>query len=55
LLNIFVKFENRHTDLLKNALFMIIFLLAIHMVNNYVSAKNFETTFMAFTPEGAIE
>jgi hypothetical protein len=55
LLNIFLKFENRHTDLLKNALFMIIFLLAIHMVNNYVSAKNFETTFMAFTPEGAIE
>lgn len=55
LLNLFVRFEHRHPDLWKNALFMIIFILAVHLGNNYVASQSIETSFMAFSPEQAVE
>lgn len=54
-LNLFAKFEHMHPDLLRNAVFMIVFILAIHLVNNYVSARNLETSFVSFSPEGITE
>lgn len=54
-LNLFAKFEHMHPDLLRNALFMIIFILGVHLVNNYLSSQSLETSFVSFSPEGIIE
>ncbi len=55
LLNIFIKFDRQHPDLIRNGLFAVVIILGIYLTNSYLSEKNLETSFIAFSAEETIE
>lgn len=54
LLSILLKGEQRHADIIRNALCVIAIIIIAHLFNSHIAAQNFETSFMAFDESGAV-
>ena len=47
-LNVFIKFEYQHPDLILNGAVLAVFIFGIYFTNNFVSQNNLKTSFLAF-------
>ena len=48
LLNVFIKFDQQHPDLLRNGVLLLLVASGFYFSNNYLVQEDFETSFMAF-------
>ena len=47
-LNIFVKFDRQHADLIGNGILLSLVIVGIYFINGFIANRNFETSFIAF-------
>lgn len=47
-LNIFIKFDKQHADLIGNGILLSLVIVGIYFANGYIAKNNFETSFIAF-------
>ena len=48
LLNIFIKFDKQHADLIGNGILLSLVIVGIYLANGFIARNNFETSFIAF-------
>jgi len=54
-LNIVIKFDQQHPDLITNGLIVAVIIFAVHLSNDYFVKRTIETSFIAFSAEEAPE
>lgn len=54
-MNITIKFDEQHPDLITNGMVAAVVIFALYLSNGYIADKNMETSFLAFSTEQAGE
>ncbi len=55
LLNIFIKFDTQHADLIGNGILLSLVIIGIYFANGYIAQSKLETSFIAFDQAGEIQ